>query len=130
MTELKPCPFCGVPESEDRVNFDHHKDDCYLKMTLNSLCKTVARYAMEISHDGLVDEGSCTPEQIHRAWNTRTERTCHPVRRSGKSFSEEEKKTTLDACCSECRGFLGEAWEVFECECDLFCSGCGAKVVE
>lgn len=58
------------------------------------------------------------------------ERTCHPVRRSGKSFSEEEKKTTLDACCSECRGFLGEAWEVFECECDLFCSSCGAKVVE
>lgn len=60
----------------------------------------------------------------------RAERTCHPVRRSGKSFSEEEKKTTLDACCSECRGFLGEAWEVFECDRDLFCSGCGAKVVE
>ena len=69
-------------------------------------------------------------EKAIEAWNTRAERTCHPVRRSGKSFSAEEKKTTLDACCSECRGFLGEAWEVFECECDLFCSGCGAKVVE
>lgn len=74
MTELKPCPFCGVPESDETVNFDHHKDDCYLKMTLNSLCKTVAHYAMEISRDGFVDERLYTPEQIHEAWNTRAER--------------------------------------------------------
>ena len=130
MTELKPCPFCGVPESDETVNFDHHKDDCYLKMTLNSLCKTVAHYAMEISRDGFVDERLYTPEQIHKAWNTRAERTCHPVRKSGKEFSEKDKNTTLETRCSECGDFLGEAQDVFNYGIDWFCSNCGAKVVE
>lgn len=72
--ELLNCPFCGVPESEDTVNFDHHKDDCYLKMTLNSLCKTVGRYVDEISRDGFVDEKHYPFDQIKAAWNTRAER--------------------------------------------------------
>ena len=120
MTELKPCPFCGVPESKDSVNYDHHKDDCYLKMTLNSLCKTVARYAMEISRDGLVDEGSCTPEQIHRAWNTRTERTCQ-YEECWRSPDGEE----VHYKCSLCGVVYGFGAPTFR-----VCPHCGAKVVE
>lgn len=74
MTELKPCPFCGVPESDETVNFDHHKDDCYLKMTLNSVYKAVWRFASEIQRAGFFDDELYTPAQIHEAWNTRAER--------------------------------------------------------
>lgn len=124
MTELKPCPCCGpkafiTPSTKCDPQAGKHCwtaelrcDECGLNISRSAATEEEALY-------GAIE-----------AWNTRAERTCHPVRRSGKSFSEEEKKTTLDACCSECLGFLGEAWEVFECECDLFCSGCGAKVVE
>lgn len=112
MTELKPCPFCGG-EAEYGANSVQGYE--YVRC---ASCKARTWSCYE------------TKEQAAQAWNTRAERTCYPMRRSGKSFSEEEKKTTLDACCSECRGFLGEAWEIFECDRDLFCSGCGAKVVE
>ena len=124
MTELKPCPCCGpkafitpsttcyAQEGPQPWSAELRCDECGLSISRSAATEEEALY-------GAIE-----------AWNTRAERTCHPVRRSGKSFSEEEKKTTLDACCSECLGFLGEAWEVFECECDLFCSGCGAKVVE
>lgn len=124
MTELKPCPCCGpkafiIPTTKCDPQAGKH---CW---TAELRCHECG---LNISRTAATEK-----EALHEAieaWNTRAERKCHPVRRSGKSFSEEEKKTTLDACCSECRGFLGEAWEVFECECDLFCSGCGAKVVE
>jgi hypothetical protein len=124
MTELKPCPCCGpkafiVPATQCDPPIGEH---CWTAKLRCHEC------GLNISRTAATEKEAL--DQVIEAWNTRAERTCHPVRWSGKSFSEEEKKTTLDARCSECRGFLGEAWEVFECECDLFCSGCGAKVVE
>lgn len=109
MTELKPCPFCGGgTHYYAPAPIDHHIqcEKCFAETG-----------------------GFSSKEEAIEAWNTRAERTCHPVSKSGEEFSFEDRSSTLTAWCSECHEYLGEACDVFSYH-DRFCSGCGAKVVE
>lgn len=112
MCELEPCPFCG---GEAAFGANSCQGFEYVRC-VSCKARTWSCYN--------------TKEQAAEAWNTRAERTCHPVRRSGKEFSEEDKNTSLETRCSECGDFLGEAQDVFSYDRDWFCSNCGAKVVE
>lgn len=131
--ELKPCQFCGVPESDETVNFDHHKDDCYLKMTLNSVYKAVWRFASEIQRAGFFDDELYTPAQIHEAWNTRAERTCEIARVETGEPAEYDCDEVLwhcESCHEEVAIYAynenGDTWA----DKPAFCPDCGAKVVE
>lgn len=102
--ELKPCPFCGVPESEDTVNFDHHADGCYLK-----LIELNIRIAYKNSIYGT--NFNRIPEAcVLEAWNTRAERTCTV------DYPNDARM------CSECAHYVAPN--------SRYCSHCGAKVVE
>lgn len=124
MTELKPCPCCGpkafiIPSTKCDPQAGKH---CW---TAELRCHECG---LNISRSAATEKEALY--EAIKAWNTRAERTCHPVRRSGKEFSEEDKNTTLEALCSECGDFLGEAQDVFSYDRDWFCSNCGAKVVK
>lgn len=125
--KLKPCPFCGVPESEDTVNFDHHKDDCYLKMGLSNVVVTAA--------NALIDtklEPRFSTEQLYKAWNTRAERTCKILRvETGEpaEYDCDEVIWHCESCHEEVAIYAynenGDTWA----DKPAFCPNCGAKVV-
>lgn len=113
MSELRECPFCGSYE-EKPIN---HAEDCFIRMYAENVDEYY--YSETLIHDR---------ESMKAAWNTRTERTCRPLRKSGKEFDSEERLSSLVALCSECLGYLGEAQDVFLGSV-AFCSSCGARVV-
>lgn len=120
--KLKPCPFCGVPESDDSVNFDHHKDDCYLKMGLSNVVVTAA--------NALIDtklEPRFSTEQLYKAWNTREERTCHDV------LADDEQFFRCSQCGCEVMLHVEvhtSTWNALWAGELNYCPNCGAKVVE
>lgn len=115
--ELKPCPFCGVPESEDTVNFDHHADGCYLKMGLSNVVVTAA--------NALIDtklEPRFSTEQLYKAWNTRAERTVKVVEQVSTGYHLEDDEVRL-SCGHIVNGRLPRTIPTY-------CDTCGAKVVK
>lgn len=121
--ELKPCAHCGSELSEFcedfyKVNRSGNDHWVYLRCLK---CGAMTQ--------GRGNTKEAAEQNARKRWNTRAERTCHPVSKSGEEFSFEDRSSTLTAWCSECHEYLGEACDVFSYH-DRFCSGCGAKVVE
>lgn len=118
MSELKPCPFCGGPATFcTSLSSTGDYDAAVICERCNA--KTDFMRATD-EEDAKVMAAAC--------WNTRAERTCRPLRKSGKEFDSEERLSSLVALCSECLGYLGEAQDVFLGSV-AFCSSCGARVV-
>lgn len=114
MSELKPCPFCGH-------SIDDHADDCYMRL-----------FAIQIADALMLGEAGMhahvSRQEAQAAWNTRAERTCHPV----EKFGDDSPWPKL--VCSECGRPLHVDDAVDEngieySELQPYC-GCGASVVE
>ncbi len=113
MSGLRSCPFCG---GEAKLKHDHRWpygcdraiDACIVVCT-NMDCNIY-------DADGVYYR---TEAEAVKAWNTRTERTCH--------------ETTIDKFFRGCDS-CGYMWEVFygigKRECPNYCPNCGAKVVK
>lgn len=106
--ELKPCPFCG--------EYPKLTDCAYDALTIIEceLC--------EKTRDCIVRVECALHDQAIEVWNTRAERTCHPV----EKFSEDSPFPVM--VCSECGRPLHYD-EFREMDYQPYC-GCGAKVVE
>lgn len=106
MSELKPCPFCDEQNTVVRL-----KQDGKPTGKVGHACFVLG---IEI-------------RTSEKQWNTRAERTCVPIRRNGDRFEHDDEDTSLDAVCSLCRSYLGEAKDVFSGR-TAFCSTCGARI--
>lgn len=95
MSELKPCPFCGG--SPTAIETHPGRGELYC-----GNCDVV-----------LGGNNAMTPDELTEAWNTRSERTCHRVRRD----------TWIWECslCGSKHGY-GALYN--------YCPNCGAKVVD
>lgn len=114
--ELKPCPFCGwniTAFNEDlyRVNISGNDHWVHLRC---AHCGATAQ--------GRGNTKEAAEHQAQDHWNTRAERTCHPV----EKFSEDSPFPVM--VCSECGRPLHYD-EYREMDYQPYC-GCGAKVVE
>lgn len=103
MTELKPCPFCGG-EAE------FYPAACIEQGWYIATVQCVSCAAQVCSKPGLDRAEQEANESAIKAWNTRAERTCHA------EYPDDARM------CSICAYHIGLH--------DLFCSHCGAKVVE
>ena len=119
--ELKPCPFCGVPENRDTTNFDHHKDGCYLKLIELNIHIAYKNSIYGTNFNRIPE--ACVLE----AWNTRAERTCHDVEADDEQFFR----------CSQCGCEVmlhvevhTSTWNALWAGELNYCPNCGAKVVE
>lgn len=117
--ELKPCPFCGgeaeVWECEEELDILDPQSLGYLD---TKYC-TVHCVGCEVCE---IVIGRAKKDEAINAWNTRAERTCHPV----EKFSEDSPFPVM--VCSECGRPLHYD-EYREMDYQPYC-GCGAKVVE
>lgn len=116
MTELKPCPFCGpkafiIPTTKCDPQAGKH---CW---TAELRCHECG---LNISRTAATEKEAL--DQVIKAWNTRAERTCHPV----EKFTEDSPWPVM--VCSECGRQLHYD-EHREISYQPYC-GCGAKVVE
>lgn len=115
---LRPCPLCdgkaiyrsGIHNGYDFESGTIRCVGCGLKLGVT-----------------LYGYGNYDPLHAFDAWNTRAERTCVPLRRNGDRFEHNDEDTSLDAVCSWCRSYLGEARDVFSGR-TAFCSTCGARI--
>lgn len=73
---VKPCgrgflPFCGVPETDNTTNFNHHDDGCYLKMAHANLVVAIAN-----KYEAANLKAPYSDKSLEKAWNSCAERTC------------------------------------------------------
>lgn len=116
MTELKPCPCCGpkafiIPSTKCDPQAGKH---CW---TAELRCHECG---LNISRSAATEKEALY--EAIEAWNTRAERTCHPV----EKFTEDSPWPVM--VCSECGRPLHYD-EHREMSYQPYC-GCGAKVVE
>lgn len=109
--DLKPCPFCGG-EAIIRT----------YRTFIDEYHGIGTKYYVECS-ECLANRhlGKLTENEAIEAWNTRVERTCHPV----EKFSEDLPFPVM--VCSDCGRPLHYD-EFREMDYQPYC-GCGAKVV-
>lgn len=106
--ELKPCPFAKLDEKHHIDVIETHPGYGYI-------------YCRNCDFD-FPSEESIPLDVLIERWNTRVERTCHPV----EKLSEDSPFPVM--VCSECGRPLHYD-EFREMDYQPYC-GCGAKVVE
>lgn len=107
-TRLQPCPFAKLDEKHHIDVIETHPGYGYI-------------YCRNCDFD-FPSEESIPLDVLIERWNTRVERTCHPV----EKFSEDSPFPVM--VCSECGRPLHYD-EFREMDYQPYC-GCGAKVVE
>lgn len=117
MSELKPCPFCGGKASI-------YESNRYPSSGNRITGYTVICTDMDCINYRADDWYERTEKRAIERWNTRVERTCHPVEQLPPS---ESLSTPVRLSCGHVvEGVLdGEASML-----PNFCEVCGAKVVE
>lgn len=109
MSELRECSFYGQ-------GIDDHADDCYLRL-----------FAIQIADSLMLGDvgmyAHVSREAARTAWNTRAERTCHPV----------EQLPSIESLSTPVRLSCGHVVDgIIDDEVSMlpnFCEVCGAKVV-
>ena len=117
--ELKPCPFCGGKTAE--IETRNSGEDRHFAVVKCLKCREDQDFWLEICTN-YFSTREAAKEAAIEAWNTRAERTCHPV----EKFTEDSPWPVM--VCSECRRPLHYD-EHREMDYQPYC-GCGAKVVE
>lgn len=107
-SELKPCPF-------EKPNEKHHIEAIETRPGYGYIYCSDCEFAFP-------GEDELPPDVLIERWNTRAERTCHPV----EKFTEGSPWPVM--VCSECGRSLHYD-EHRELDYQPYC-GCGAKVVE
>ena len=110
---VRSCPLCGDS------GFVKVATRCNPEGEWEALMKC-EECGIELIKSGETEDAAIT--EILKAWNTRAERTCHPV----EKFTEDSPWPVM--VCSECGRSLYYD-ELREMSYQPYC-GCGAKVVE
>lgn len=111
--ELRPCPFCGRP---DTMCFSNNHEECDDDIDVPTMYIVVCSM-----HDGGCGAHSGyyeTKWEAAAAWNRRAERTCRVVRSGEPSPTGVPRERR----CSECGGMLTRF--------GAYCHNCGARVVD
>lgn len=113
--ELKPCPFCGS-------SLDIFFEDSY-KTRLGCYCAELRCFRCGASIHGHGNTKEVSENHARHRWNTRVERTCHPV----PKYDDDSPWPVM--VCSEC----GRSLHYDETKDGIgyspYCV-CGARVVE
>ena len=120
--ELKPCPFCGSEYTQVR----------YMGGKLQETSAFSSGYRGECCDCGFLTAAFYTEAEAVKAWNTRSERTCHNDNAEGSFVCSECGAHVRDTYVGVSYGDEnGKRWySTSTGQSFKYCPNCGVKVVE